>query len=351
MMDPPRDEAKKAIKHCQNAGIKVIMITGDHEDTASAIAKELGILKDGLTLTGAKLDSLSEEEYLNIAGDVEVYARVYPEQKMRIVNALKEKGNIVSMTGDGVNDAPALKKASIGVAMGSGTDVAKESADMVIQNDNFATIVKAIKEGRKIFDNIKRFVKFQVSTNVGAIFTIVGASLMNLPIPFNPIQILWINIIMDGPPAQSLGMEGAERDIMSRSPENGDLLTKNMLIKIIISGLVMTIGTLALFAYELNITGNTNLSERKAMTVSFTIFVVFQLFNAVNNRAKSNEKNNFFWIAMGISFLLQLLVIYVPFLQEIFKTTGIGLIDWVLIAVISLTIILAEQIMKRAIPE
>ncbi len=181
LMDPPKEGAKEAVSDCLKAGIKVKMITGDYEKTAQVIAKELGILTTGRTITGEELSKLTKEEYLKIADDIQVYARVKPTQKMRIVEALKESDNVVAMTGDGVNDAPALKKASIGVAMGDGTDVAKESADMILQNNDFTTIVKAVKEGRKIYDNIKRFVKFQVSTNVGAILTIVGTSLLNLP--------------------------------------------------------------------------------------------------------------------------------------------------------------------------
>ncbi|MDR3222725.1 MAG: calcium-translocating P-type ATPase, PMCA-type [Methanobrevibacter sp.] len=340
MMDPPREEAKNAVKSCKTAGIKVVMITGDHQSTASSIAREIGILTEGKVLTGQDLDELSNEEFDSIVEDVEVYARVFPEQKVRIVEALQNHDNIVSMTGDGVNDAPALKKASIGVGMGSGTDVSKEAADMIIQDDNFATIIKAIKEGRKIFDNIQRFVKFQVSTNVGAILTIVSASILNLPIPFTPVQILWINIMMDGPPAQTLGMEGSERNIMNRKPGKGDILSKNILIKVFIAGIVMTVGTLLLFAYELN----SKREEGLAMTMAFTVFVVYQLFNAINNRAKSNEKNNFFWIAISASFLLQLLIIYIPFLQTIFKTTGLEILDWILILIVSSTILIAERI-------
>ncbi len=210
MMDPPRKEAKEAVALCEKAGIKVVMITGDNKDTAAAIASEIGILKGGKVLTGSDLDKIDDDRFKDMVQNVSVYARVFPEQKVRIVEALKSQGQVVAMTGDGVNDAPALKKAAIGVAMGSGTDVAKESADMLLQDDNFATIVEAVKEGRTIFDNIKRFVKFQLSTNIGAILTITVASLVSLPIPFNPIQILWINIIMDGPPAQSLGVEPSE---------------------------------------------------------------------------------------------------------------------------------------------
>ncbi|MEA4956176.1 Calcium-transporting ATPase 1 [bioreactor metagenome] len=344
MMDPPRQEAKDAVASCKTAGIKVVMITGDHQSTASSIAREIGILNDGKVLTGAELDKLDDNQFMDIVQEVQVYARVYPEQKVRIVDALQKHKNVVSMTGDGVNDAPALKKASIGVAMGSGTDVSKESADMIIQDDNFATIIQAIKEGRKIFDNIKRFVKFQVSTNVGAILTIVSASLLSLPVPFNPIQILWINIIMDGPPAQSLGTEGAEENIMDRAPEKGNILNKNTLTRIIIAGLVMAVGTLLLYFYELT---STNGNIKIATTVAFTVFVMYQLFNAINNRANSNEKNNFFWIAISVSFLLQLLVIYLPYLQGIFRTTAIGITEWVLIIIVAATILVSEKILNK----
>lgn len=347
LMDPPREEAKLAVKQCIDAGIKVKMITGDHQETAAAIARELGILTDGIVVNGEELDDLSEEEYLKIVDDIQVYARVYPEQKMRIVETLEKKGNIVSMTGDGVNDAPALKKASIGVAMGSGTDVAKESADMIIQDDNFATIIDAIKEGRKIYDNIRRFIKFQVSTNIGAILTILGASFMSLPIPFNPVQLLWINIIMDGPPAQTLGVEGAEKDLMERDPTTGDILNKNVLIKIAIAGIVMAIGTLGLYVYQLNI----GAGEKKAMTVAFTMFVVYQLFNAYNSKANSDKKSMLLYGAIMLSFALQLLVIYVPYLQMIFRTTAIGLIDWIMIFIVACTILVSHKIVNRAIPQ
>ncbi len=345
LIDPPKDDAKKAIKDCKNAGIKVIMITGDYEKTASAIAKDLGILTTGHVLTGKELENLSHDEYMEIVNDIEVYARVKPTQKMKIVEALKELDNVVAMTGDGVNDAPALKKASIGVAMGDGTDVAKESADMILQNNDFATIVTAIKEGRKIFDNIKRFIKFQVSTNVGAILTIVGTSLLNLPLPFNPVQLLWLNIVMDGPPAQTLGIEGGEKNIMERPPETGEILTKNTLLEIFLTGLVMAIGTIALFAYEMSI----NQPEKKAMTIAFTVFVIYQLFNAYNRKANSEESSKYLYIAIGLSFLLQVLIIYIPQLQLIFRTIAISLIDWLLIIIVAFTIIISEKVMKKVI--
>ena len=345
LADPPKKDAKKAVSDCLKAGIKVKMITGDHEKTACSIAKNLGILTTGRTITGEELEKLTTEEYLAIADDIQVYARVKPKQKMRIVEALKSSGNIVAMTGDGVNDAPALKKASIGVAMGDGTDVAKESADMILENNDFATIVKAVKEGRKIYDNIKRFVKFQVSTNVGAILTIIGTSLLSLPLPFNPVQLLWLNIVMDGPPAQTLGIEGAEKDLMHRPPETGDILTKKTLIEILISGIVMAIGTIAVFSYQLSI----NSSENKAMTVAFTLFVMYQLFNAYNRKANSDKPSTYLYAAIILSFLLQLLIIYLPQLQVIFRTTSISLVDWLLIIIVAFTIIIAEKIMKKVI--
>ena len=345
LADPPKKDAKKAVEDCLKAGIKVKMITGDHEKTARSIAENLGILTTGRVITGDELEKLSTEEYLSIADDIQVYARVKPKQKMRIVEALKSSDNIVAMTGDGVNDAPALKKASIGVAMGDGTDVAKESADMILQNNDFATIVKAVEEGRKIYDNIKRFVKFQVSTNVGAILTIIATSVLGLPLPFNPVQLLWMNIVMDGPPAQTLGVEGVEKDLMKRPPETGDILTKNTLLEIFISGLVMATGTTAVFIWQLS----TASGEGKAMTVAFTLFVMYQLFNAYNRKADSKKPSTYLYLAIIGSFLLQLLIIYLPQLQVIFRTTSISIIDWTVIVIVAFTIIIAEKIMNKVI--
>ena len=343
LIDPPKKDVKKSVNECINAGIGIIMITGDHEKTACAIAKDIGILTDGKVMTGKELDRLSDEEYLKIAPEIQVYARVKPTQKMKIVETLKKLDNIVAMTGDGVNDAPALKKASIGVAMGDGTDVAKEASDMILQNNDFTTIVKAIEGGRKIYDNIKRFVKYQVSTNVGAILTIVGTSLLNLPLPFNPAQLLWLNIVMDGPPAQMLGIEGAERDIMERPPEKGDILTKNTMLQILILGIVMAIGTICVFTYEIS----TGVSTTKAMTVAFTLFVVYQLLNAFNGRANSEKSSKFLYLGIIISFLLQLLILYIPQLQTIFRTTSIDLIDWIIILIVSSTILITQKIMDK----
>jgi len=351
MMDPPREEAKEAIAIAKKAGIKVVMITGDHKDTAVAIAREISLVdgKDIVALTGSDLDNLSDQEFENMVNDVSVYARVFPEQKVRIVETLKKMDNVASMTGDGVNDAPALKKAAIGVAMGSGTDVAKESADMLLQDDNFATIVKAVREGRTIFDNIRRFVRFQLSTNIGAILTITSASLFSLPVPFNPIQVLWINIIMDGPPAQSLGVEPPEKNVMNRPPLKEEIIPRKNLLKIVIAGVVMTVGTLALYSYILSADPSPAHENVKAMTMAFTVFVMYQIFNVFNCRSESGFSNKFLLLAVGASVLLQLGVIYLPFLQGIFRTTALGAFDWVLILLIASTILVSDWLAERFI--
>jgi len=347
MMDPPREEAKQAIAQAKKAGIKVVMITGDHKDTAVAIARDIEITDDEeiVALTGSDLDQLTDQEFEDMVDDVRVYARVFPEQKVRIVETLKKKGNVASMTGDGVNDAPALKKAAIGVAMGSGTDVAKESADMLLQDDNFATIVQAVREGRTIFDNIRRFVRFQLSTNIGAILTITSSSIMGLPVPFNPIQVLWINIIMDGPPAQSLGVEPPEQGVMERPPLKEEIIPRKNLIKIVIAGVVMTVGTLALYSYMLS-TGN---ELNRAMTMAFTVFVMYQIFNVFNCRSDGGFSNKVLFIAVGASLLLQIAVIYLPFLQGIFRTTALGLFDWVVILLIAATIFVSDWLINKAL--
>ncbi len=343
MMDPPREGVKESIETCKNAGITVKMITGDHKNTASSIAKLVGISNYEKTITGKEMDAMSESEFRDIVNEVNVFARVFPEQKLKIVKALKENNEIVSMTGDGVNDAPALTAANIGVSMGSGTDVAKESSDMILEDDNFSTIIYAVKEGRTIYSNIKRFIKFQLSTNIAAILVILASSIMVLPLPFNPVQLLWINIIMDGPPAQSLGVEASDRNIMNVAPSDENILSINNLTHISIIGIVMALGTLGLYVYELSI-GSTQLL---ASSCAFTVFVIYQLFNVFNCRSRSDEKNKTLIIAVLVSFILQLCAIYVPFLQSIFHTTSIPLISWIPIIIIALTIFVAERIIRR----
>lgn len=342
MMDPPRKEVFNAIKTCADAGINVKMITGDHVNTAIAIGKQVGIKNPEKALTGNEINELSYDEFRKTVKEVNIFARVFPEQKVRIVKALKANNEIVSMTGDGVNDAPALTAANIGVSMGSGTDVAKESSDMVLQDDNFSTIIYAVKEGRTIYSNIKRFIKYQLSTNIAAIITILTTSLLAIPLPFNPVQLLWINIIMDGPPAQSLGVEPADVNIMNIPPSDENILSKENLVHIICVGIVMSIGTLGLYLYEVS-AGATHLL---ASTIAFTVFVMYQLFNVFNCRSQSKEKNKTLIMAVIGSFILQLCVIYIPFLQEIFKTTAIPLMSWIPIIILSLTILIAERIIR-----
>ncbi len=343
MMDPPREGVKESIETCHNAGITVKMITGDHKNTASAIAAKVGISNPNDVLTGKEMNLLSDDEFKKLVNNINVFARVFPEQKVRIVKALKANNETVSMTGDGVNDAPALTAANIGVSMGSGTDVAKESSDMILEDDNFSTIIYAIKEGRTIYSNIKRFIKFQLSTNIAAILTILASSIMVLPLPFNPVQLLWINIIMDGPPAQSLGVEASDKNIMKIEPSDENILSLDNLLHITLIGLVMAIGTLGLYIYELN----QGSSQLLASSCAFTVFVMYQLFNVFNCRSQSDVRNNTLLIAVFASFILQLCAVYIPLLQNIFHTTAIPLNSWVLIIIISFTIFIAERIIRK----
>lgn len=343
MIDPAREGVYDAIQTCHNAGITVKMITGDHKNTAMAIAKNVGIENYQNVLTGSEIEQLSNEEFEKRIEKVNVFARVFPEQKLKIVKTLKSINQTVAMTGDGVNDAPALKSADIGVSMGSGTDVAKQSSDMILQDDNFTTIIYAIKEGRTIYSNIKRFIKYQLSTNIAAILTIFISSIASLPLPFNPVQLLWINIIMDGPPAQSLGVEESDKDIMNIPPSDENILSTDNLLHIFLMGIVMAIGTLGLYVYKLS----TGSSQLLASSISFTVFVMYQLFNVFNCRANSGKINRTLLIAVSASFLLQLCAIYTPILQPIFKTTSIPLVDWILIIIIALTIFIAEKIIRK----
>jgi Ca2+-transporting ATPase len=364
IIDPPRAEARDAVARARQAGIRPIMITGDHPRTASVIARELGISTDGRTTTGADLEKLSADELLRLSADVSVYARVNPEHKLRIVDALKRSGAVVAMTGDGVNDAPALKKADIGVAMGiTGTDVSKEAADMVLSDDNFASIVAAVEEGRAIFANIRKFLRYLLSSNIGEVMTMFFGVLLARQIgldvgggavvlPLLATQILWINLVTDGPPALALGVDPADDWLMHRPPRpvGERVVTGRMWRGIFFVGTVMAAGTL--FVLDASMPGGFVEGEgnlRYGQTLAFTTLMMFQIFNVVN--ARSDERsafvhlftNRWLWGAVAGSVALQVLVVYVPFLQRAFGTVGLNVRDWALcIAVASSVLWLRE---------
>ena len=359
IQDPPRPEAREAIALCRQAGIQVKMITGDHQITATAIARELGLIDPGLSVAdqagvvmrGAELDALSAHELAASIERVAVFARVAPEHKVRIVEALKEKGHVVAMTGDGVNDAPALKTADIGVAMGiTGTEVTREAAAMVLADDNFATIVRAVREGRTIFENIVKFVRFQLSTNIGAILTVSAATFMGLPAPFTAIQILWINIIMDGPPAMSLGVDPPRNGVMDAAPRaTGEaILSAPRITRLLQFGLTMAVGTLGVFWWALQ-AGD----EARALTLAFTTFVLFQFFNVMNARNETGSAFNrqFFsngklWLALASVLVLQAVAVHWAPAQSIFHTVDLGLDDWALAWLVASSVLLLEEARK-----
>ena len=338
MIDPPREEVKEAIAKCKTAGIKTILITGDHKLTAIAIARELGLFKEGdKALSGEELDKLTDESLIGVVEDVVIYARVSPEHKVRILTSLKKKGYIVAMTGDGVNDAPALKRSDIGIAMGiTGTDVAKEASDMVLTDDNFASIVNAVEEGRGIYTSIKQFVQYTLSSNLGEILVIFMAILIGWPLPLIAIQILWVNLLTDGLPGLALGLDPFSKDIMKMPPRKREenIICKEVIQNIFIVGLVMGIGTLFMF-YSYGI------ETIKAKSIAFTTLIMFQLFNVLTYRAKNfriNIKTSKFLIgSVIISVLMQFAVLYTP-LNIAFKTVPLGLLDWIKILLVSCTL-------------
>ncbi|MEG0900421.1 MAG: calcium-translocating P-type ATPase, PMCA-type [Oscillospiraceae bacterium] len=327
MIDPPREEAKNAVALCRKAGIRPIMITGDHVITASAIAEKLGILVENTkAISGLDLAKLSDIELVNKISDYSVYARVTPEDKIRIIKAWQLNGNIVAMTGDGVNDAPALKAADIGCAMGSGTDVAKGAADIILTDDNFSTIVKSVEEGRCIYDNIKKAVKFLLSCNIGEIFSVLVTMLIWGETPLLAMQLLWINLVTDGLPALALGMEPAEKDIMERKPNPKDegIFTGNMISSILLNGSIFAIITI--FSYYL---GKTIIGTIEAgRTMAFLVLSFSQLFHAFNSRSERSIfkigvlKNKYMLGAFSISSLLIMLIVIIPPVSRIF-----GLVD------------------------
>ncbi|WP_265446509.1 calcium-translocating P-type ATPase, SERCA-type [Acetivibrio straminisolvens] len=338
MIDPPRKEALDAVRKCKLAGIKPIMITGDHKITAAAIARELNIASEGdRVLTGAQLEQIDDRKLEEVVDKVSVYARVSPRHKLRIVKALKKLGHIVAMTGDGVNDAPAIKEADIGVAMGlTGTDVTKEASSMILRDDNFATIVAAVEEGRVIYNNIRKFIRYMLSCNIGEVLTMFVGTLIGLPLPLLPIQILWVNLVTDGLPAIALGLEPAEKDIMLRPPRGAkeNIFSNGLWQLIVFRGALIGFSTLAVFASILNFTSNVHV----ARTAAFVTLVITQLIHVFE--CKSERKNIFeipffnnipLILAVMCSLIMILGVVYVPLFQEVFKTVPLSLNDWILI--------------------
>jgi len=345
MIDPPREEIKAAIEKCRNAGIKVIMITGDNEITARAVAKEIGL--QGKSIEGKKLDEI--QNFDDIVEEITIYARVNPSDKLKIIDSLKKKGHIVAMTGDGVNDAPALKKADIGIAMSiSGTDVSKEASAMILTDDNFTSIVNAIEEGRGIYDNIKKYVEYLLSSNLGEVFTIFFAIIIGLPLPLVAIQILMMNLVTDGLPALALSIDANDPDIMNRKPRNPkeSIITNFMKVRMTVIAIVMTLCTLIVFKiYK----PETNLAY--AQTMAFTMLVMLEMFNVMNIRSeKSSAFKMMFsnkWLILSIlsSILLQVAIIYTP-LSVYFKTTPLSILDWITIISVSSIVLIAGEIVK-----
>ncbi|WP_422443563.1 cation-translocating P-type ATPase [Thermoanaerobacterium sp. DL9XJH110] len=339
MIDPPRPEAKEAIQKCFSSGIKPVMITGDHRATAWAVARELKMIsRNSKILTGRELDNMSETEFLKCVEDVAVYARVTPRHKLKIVRALKKKGHVVAMTGDGVNDAPAVKEADIGVSMGiSGTDVTKEASAMILMDDNFASIVAAVEEGRIIYDNIRKFIRYLLSCNVGEVLTMIWTCALGLPLPLLPIQILWMNLVTDGLPAMALGVDPPEKDVMNRKPrgKSENVFSGGLGGKIISRGFFISIATVAAFILA-NMYSKGNLMVSR--TAAFCTLVLAQLifvFECRTERKGAWEQNPFSNIYLTLAVLcstgLLVMVVHVPFFQPVFQTTPLDRNMWMMV--------------------
>ncbi|MEZ5786829.1 MAG: cation-translocating P-type ATPase [Xanthobacteraceae bacterium] len=376
MIDPPRAEVKEAVATARRAHIRTVMITGDHPVTASAIARELDILEPGTRLvTGTELRAMDDAALDAIVEEVRVFARVDPDHKLRIVEALQRQGHIVAMTGDGINDAPALKAANIGVAMGiTGTDVSKEAADMVLTDDNFASIVKAVEEGRGVYDNIQKYLIYLLSTNSGELLTMFAGVMFagalglvsadaGLFLPLLAVQLLWINLITDGPPALALGIDPKDRDVMKRPPRPrgaGVLITEDW-IRLACVGVVMMIGTIAVLDayypggfFTLFATGTTPnaADETHARTMAFTTLMMFQLFDVFNCRSRRRSafngvfENKWLWGAVALSLGTHILVIYLPAMQAAFRTVPLTLFDWAVVTGVAATLLITMEVAK-----
>jgi Ca2+-transporting ATPase len=343
MQDPPREEAREAVAACGRAGIRPVMITGDHAATALAIARQVGLAVDSdLVLTGAELGAMTDEALREVVPDVSVYARISAEQKVRIVAALQANDEVVAVTGDGINDAPALHRADIGVAMGlSGTDVAKEAADIVIADDNFATIVTAVEEGRHIFDNIRNFLVYMLGGNIGEIVVVFVGVISGLPLPLLPIQILFVNLVTDGPPALALGVEPGDAESLERPPRQRreQLVTRPLWMTVVFRGLVLGATVLAIYVLWYEGLGR---SEEESRTIAFAALVVAHVLKAFTCRSLYKTVWSLgpltnLWLVAGcaVSLGALLLVLYVPGLTDAFETKTLHLDDWLVIAAFS----------------
>jgi P-type Ca2+ transporter type 2C len=351
MMDPPRDEAREAICRAQKAGVRIIMVTGDHPVTAGAIARQLGIDTGSPVVTGKDVDRYSDDELLEAVGSVNVFARVSPLNKLRIVEQLLRRGEVVAVTGDGVNDTPALKAAHIGVAMGkAGTDAAKETADIVVADDNFASIFAAVEEGRVVFSNLRKATFFLLSTGAGVIFLILLVLGIGLPLPFRPAQILWLNLVTNGLQDVALAFEPKEEGILNRPPRSPKepILTRLMAARLTYVGLIMMGGTLFTFLWQYQ-----QASLDQARTVALTTMVMFQLFHVFNARSEEASvfrvpvlSNRFLFFSVIASTLAHLTLIYVPAMQSIFRTTPLNATHWVVMIAVASSILLGEELEK-----
>ncbi|OLN88623.1 Calcium-transporting ATPase 1-like protein 1 [Colletotrichum chlorophyti] len=367
MSDPPRPGVGRSIRRLLRGGVKVVMITGDAETTAVAIGRQLGMPIAKLTeysssqasvrpvLRGEDVDAMTEEELAQAIQHTTIFARTNPDHKLKIIRAFQARGDIVAMTGDGVNDAPALKRADIGISMGlHGTDVAKEAADMILTDDDFSTILRAIEEGKGIFNNIQNFLTFQLSTSAAGLSLVFFCTLLGFKSPLNAMQILWINIIMDGPPAQSLGVEAVDVDVMNRPPRkrNDAVLTRAVIQRVLTSATIIMAGTMLVYSREMLADGEVN---RRDTTMTFTCFVLFDMFNALSCRSESKSvlrgeigffSNTLFNWAVSLSLAGQLLVIYFPWLQEVFQTEALGLFDLAGLLMLCSTVFWADEFRK-----
>ncbi|XP_003200287.2 calcium-transporting ATPase type 2C member 1 isoform X2 [Danio rerio] len=354
IIDPPRAGVKEAVATLISSGVAVKMVTGDSEETAVAIASRLGLYTKGSQcLSGDEVDQMDIQHLSQIVHRVVVFYRASPRHKLKIVKSLQNIGAVVAMTGDGVNDAVALKAADIGVAMGqTGTDVCKEAADMILVDDDFQTILSAIEEGKGIYNNIKNFVRFQLSTSIAALTLISLATLLNFPTPLNAMQILWINIIMDGPPAQSLGVEPVDWDVIRKPPRNvrDSIITRSLIVKILVSAFIIVCGTLFVFWRELR---DNEITPRDT-TMTFTCFVFFDMFNALSSRSQTRMvhemglcSNRMFCYAVLGSIMGQLLVIYFPPLQSVFQTESLSILDLLLLFGLTSSVCVVSEIIKK----